>query len=214
MCECDKIIKKCIAEVKKYFYFNCVDKSRIRHYIDLNNIANKKVKECIEIAFEYQRENDITGECITNSILLCDILRCFGYENYYPRMVLSIGGYDLGEYYTPHMIVYSRDTDTVLDMSLVNYWEVYERDFYYSFAVNKILTEACDKKIITPEKRFDIYNNFYGINESCNETALELDYHKQTYYNELLTYIKDNTNYAELENLELIKTRKYDFWTY
>jgi len=214
MCDCDKIVKKCISAVNKFLYLDRVDKSRIRHYTDLNNIANKKVKECIELAHEYQRENDITGECITNSILLSNILRCFGYDNYYPRLVLSVGGYDLGERYTPHMITYSRDTDTVLDMSYVNYWEVCDRDFYYSFAVNKILSEATDKKIITAQKRFDIYNNFYGLDESRDETALELDYHKQTYYNELLKYIKDNTNYAELDKLELIKTRKYDFWTY
>ena len=214
MCECDKIVKKCIGAINKFFYLDRVDKTKIRHYTDLNNIANKKIRECIELAHEYQQENGITGECITNSILLCDILKCFGYDNYYPRLVLSVGGYDLGERYTPHMITYSRDTDTILDMSYVNYWEVKERDFYFSFAVNKILSEATDKKIITAKKRFDIYNNFYGLDESRNETVLQLDYHKQTYYNELLKYIKDNTNYDELTKLELIKMRKYDFWTY
>ena len=66
MCECDKIVKKCIGAINKFFYLDRVDKTKIRHYTDLNNIANKKVKECIELAHEYQREIGITGECITN----------------------------------------------------------------------------------------------------------------------------------------------------
>jgi len=212
ICNCDKIIKKCITEFKKFFYLDRVDKSRIRHYTDLNNIADKKVKECIELAHKYQRENNITGECITNSILLYDILRAFGYNDYYPRMVLSVGGYDLGEYYVPHMITYNRDKDTILDMSWGNFWEVCERDFYYSFSINKILREAVDKKIITAKKRRSIYDHYYGLNESSDEPATELDCGKRQYYNDLLKYIKDNTEYEELKKIELIRTRLCDIW--
>ena len=207
---CNAIIKRC-NEFNKIFYFeDCVDKTKIRHYTDLNNISCEKVKRCIELAFEYQKENKINGECITNAILLYDILRAFGHDNYYPRMTLSVGSFG-EEYYTPHMIVYNRDTDTILDMSWGNYWEVTERDFYYSFAVNKILKEAVDKKIITGEKRFERYEHYCALNECSNETITGLDYGKRRYYNELLKYIKENTEYVELEKINP-QLRLGDIW--
>ena len=211
ICECKKVIDKCVAGFKKILWLDRVDYNKYKNYTILNNIENKKVLRCIQLSFEYQEVNNISGECITNSILFYDILKCFGYF-FNPRMVLSVGGYDLGENYTPHMVNYCEKLNIIIDSSYINYCEVKNKDFWYSFSLNKILKEATDKKIITPAKRFDIYRHYYDLNESCGDTIYELDYEKQLYYNNLLKYIKDNTGYYELDLLRPVNTYTQDLW--
>ena len=180
---------------------NYKSKYKIYDKSAVNKCLDSKLQECLDVAFQYQQSNNITGECITNSILFANICKALGERDYTPITVLSVGGYDLGERYTPHVVNYNRCTATILDASYVNWWEIEERDFYYTFPINRVLREAVGKNIISAEERFNIYNDFFGLDESVDLHPAELDCGKRMYYNELLDHIESTVDCDELKNV-------------
>lgn len=200
-----KVFDKCIAKIKTALWLDRVEINNYKHYTILNNINNQKVKRCIDLSFEYQKTNNINDQSITNSILFYDILKCFGYF-FQPVMILSVGSADLVEHYTPHMVNYCSKLNMIIDTSWINYLEVTQKKFWYSFYMNNILEEAVKKKIITNEKRFNVYTRYYEMNKINSYTVYELDYCKKIYYNNVLNYIKNNTKYTELKLLKPVNT--------
>lgn len=201
---CGELHKHLVQSIKNFCSPNRItNKSNITKYRVVNNVLDDFILHLLNVSNTYQSKHFIRDMCLTNSLLFRDILKLvfYDYEVVCGVLVMKI---DCAEWYIPHIVLYDKTTDTIIDSSWWSNRNISETCGYFTFNATKVLNRAFHKKKINEEERLQSLNHFYGLHEDTFIDTNDLDDDKKEYYNNLLKYLQQKTNYSILHKLDFL----------
>ena len=197
-----------IKKSNKY-YKNIIDCRKFKYYRTTNSFNDERLQTLLELSNEYQKINDVQDMCLTNSFLFKQILDELDYKDFELKCGMWIMRMDCKEFIISHVVLYNEKTDTLFDPSWWASRNLDPRGYggdggYFTFEIEKVINEAFNKNKIDSIER--AIANFNQLDECTAMTVEEVDYSNSRYYYTVLKYLKNNTDYKFLNNIDY-----YDF---
>lgn len=153
----------------------------------------KEIRKCLELMLKYQKENNITKECLTNVQYVYDMFKCNinGYFTFeaIPVMCIGIRGNDV-IIVKGHLVLKLEDriidpSYEICSMDNVRYYDNI-KTFFDALSLNEALQDFVRKDVVTT------FLTFKSFADQINSGGLVIS--NKTFYNNQADYIEANCN--------------------